>query len=492
MMTMTPRTLKESLTLWTGFPGISGTFEPNHTRRAAVRVAKQIGDTVPRKPEPYDLEGVYKRIGALWNRSRSLNRIEARDLRRLPWVLFYGSNRADWLGADQNMVTQFGEWLSGGYRTGSLRSLLHEFLRVYPTELSTFHEVRQLLRNAIVGSPSPPASLKPWKQRCCDFALLDANHGLSFVDKLVSASNEPDDMLRNAGLEAGLERCGFLRSGILSFLRKASIQLQENRLLPAHLSRLLTLLESNGSLRFDEVGVRNEIAKSLLNPFVERAAEASTRERLQPFFLRHFRDPRLKSGKHNWSGVPDDTRRVVIRWLVERALEQFFEHLKDTALDKHWRYREAFWRAFLKRDLIDDIWFVLGPRAKRSLRKLKTGHGEAETTAALLGSAGDQSVLLLQMPGVTIAEWSHNGSCRFWLDGTRGAPRMYELAYNYRSLTHGADLSQRHDGSPKGRWQDQIAEWLRQNTGIEIDRADYFPAHLREDGYRHNWRYQFR
>ena len=101
-------------------------------------------------------------------------------------------------------------------------------------------------------------------------------------------------------------------------------------------------------------------------------------------------------------------------------------------------------------------------------------------------------MLLLRMPGLTIAEWSRNGSCRIWLDGTRGAPEMYELTYNRRSLIRGADLSHRHDGSPKGRWQDEIADWLRQNAGIEIDRADYFPAHLRDGGHPHKWRYRFR
>ena len=75
--------------------------------------------------------------------------------------------------------------------------------------------------------------------------------------------------------------------------------------------------------------MRTEVATALLRPFVERSPEPTTKERLQPFFLRHFRDPRLGSGKHKWSGVPDEIRRVVIRWLVERALEQFFLLVKE-------------------------------------------------------------------------------------------------------------------------------------------------------------------
>ena len=486
---MSTPTLKDYLTLWTGLPTMVS--EPQHTQRASVRIVNLLGDAPPRKPEPYDLEGVYQRVRRSWKRDRSLDRIRSRDLRRLPWVLFYRRDHADWLAADRDMVMQFGQWLCSRCRPSSVLALLHEFLRVYPAELGTFHDVRRLLIIAIKGSASPATSLRRWRQRCDDFALLDADHGLSFVDKLVSASDKPDNILGQAGLEAGLERCAFLRSGVRGFLRKAQILLQQDRLEPTRLSRLLALLESNSKLRFDEHEVRNEIAESLLGPFANRPAKSSTRQQLQAFFLHHFRDPRLRSGKHNWSGIPDDIRRVVIRWLVERALEQFFALVKDTALDKHWRYRETFWRAFLNRDLIDDIWFVLGPRAKSNLQRIKNGYGEAEATADLQGSGGDQSVLLLRMPGLTIAEWSHNGSCRIWLDGTGGAPKMYELTYYRRSLTRGADLSQRHDGSPKGRWQDEIADWLRQNAGIEIDREDYFPAHLREGGHPHQWRYRF-
>ena len=489
---MNTPTLKDSMTHWTGFPKMVGTFEPKHTQRASIRVLNQLGDGPPRKPEPYDLMGVYQRVRGLWERDRSLDRIRSRDLRRLPWVLFRRHDRGACLGADRDMVTQFGQWLSSGYRSSSVLSLLHEFLRVYPVELGTFHDVRRLLIVGINGSPSPAASLQRWRRRAGEFALLDSDHGLSFVDKLMSASDGPEEILRQAGLVDGLERCGFLRSGVRGFLPRARTLLQQDRLGRERLSRLLALLESNRKLRFDEHVVRNEIATSLLRPFANRPAESSAQEQLQPFFLHHFGDPRLPSGKHNWSGIPDDIRRVVIRWLVERALEQFFALVKDTALDTHWRYREAFWRAFLNHDLIDDIWFVLGPRAKRHLQRIKNGRGEAEATAVLQGSEGGQSVLLLRMPGLTIAEWSHNGSCRIWLDGTRGTPKMYELTYDRRGLTRGADLSQRHDGSPKGRWQDEVAKWLRSNTDIKIDRAHYFPVHLREGGHPYEWRDRFR
>ena len=518
---MNPASLKHSLALWTGFPS-AGQFEPILTRKAAKQVEKQVGDACPRKPAPYDLHLVYQRLSRAWGRDRSIRRIAARDLRRLPWVLFYPPgnvhryrDRADWLGNDSQLVKQFGRWLCGGYRPRSILSLLHEFLRVYPVQLETFDDIRRLLNKTIGANSSDRVSLRRWKLRCRAFPLLRVDGCLLFVDNLLSAPDEPDDILNQAGLDSGLERCGFLKSGVRSYLQKARTLLDVNRLKPERLTRLLALLESNGELRFDERVMRGAIAEALLGPFADRhnqsgtetnlqalpvlpsrsgrkgTAEIGTKKLLQPFFLRHYGDPRLQSGKQKWAGVPDNIRRVLIRWLVKSTLEQFFALVKETALDRHWRYREAFWRGFLNRDLIDEIWFVLGPRAKlylRShLRRRNRDGGEADTAADLRNAQRDQSVLLLRMPGLTIAEWSHNGSCRFWLDRTAGAPELYRHSYSRSDLTRWADYAQPHLGSPTGIWQDKIAEWLRRNTGIKIDREEYFPVGLQESRVPSIW-----
>ena len=480
---MNTPSLKESLERWTRPQKLPHPFHPRRTRKASAEAAKALGDVKPRKPPVYDLEILRHRVVESWHRDRSLSRIEPRDLRRLPWILYYppGQKRTAWLGAEPRILEAYGRWVSDGHRTRSVLALLHEFLSVYPTDLATFDALRQLLQDAVEGGHSAPPSFQKWRKRCMHWELLRKRGDRSFVENLVSASDAVDDILDQAGLEAGLARCGFLKSGLRTYLPRAETLLNQNRLDAARLGRLLTLLECEGNLRFDDWAMRSEVATALLRPFVERPPESTTKERLQPFFLRHFRDPRLGSGKHKWSRVPDEIRRVVIRWLVERALEQFFLLVKETALDRHWRYREAFWRAFHREGLIDDIWFVLGRRAKVSLRKMNEKNDETETSADLRGAQGDQSVLLLRMPGVTIAEWSHNGSCRMWLDGNRNTPKMYQgKVYLGDDLRRGSDFWQRHVGSEYGRWQDEIARWLRDNTGVEIDRAAYFPVRLRE------------
>ena len=132
--------------------------------------------------------------------------------------------------------------------------------------------------------------------------------------------------------------------------------------------------------------------------------------------------------------------------------------------------------ACFRKDIIRDARFVLGSRASRLRKRLLKQH--QGTAGILRGAEGGQSVLLLRMSGVTVAEWSHNGSCRFWLDGNPDAPKYQGRVYSGDELRRGSDFSQRHDGSEHGRWQDQVARWLRENTGASINRGEYMPDGL--------------
>lgn len=481
--------LKSVLSSWPGFVKIRRALEPRRTQGASAKLDKLFGDVEPRIPEPYDLEGLYQRIRESWNRHEALDHVDLRDLRRLPWVAFYSPSRDDrtgqdvadeWLGAKPDIVAQYGSWLSAGRRSRSVLSLLHEFLRVYPSSLPTFNDLRELLYTIVVEglSSSSVPSLHRWRQRCVEFGLLTLQGDVQFVREfMLNGDDSPGDLLQRAGLDGGLARCGFMRAGIQAYLPELDISDADA------VNRLLTLLEWEGRLRFDDRAFRLEIATALLSPFAEQDPEPDVKERLQQFFLRHYGHPRLPSGQKGWFRVPDDLRNVVMRWLVKDAIDKFFYVVEETALDSHWRYRNTFWRAFFDAGMISDAYFVLGRSAMKLTKlQLTTGDDAKAVEGAmgfLRGAQGDQSVLLLRMsgmPGVTVAEWSHNGSCRIWLEGNPNAPRLYEAHYSRQVLMKEADLSQPHMQSNKGYWQYIIRQWLRDNAGVEIglEEQSYF------------------
>ena len=495
---MRVKSLQKSLANWTGFPPARSVIEPRATRRAERKAIAALQAFEPTNPSPRDLAALHRRVAGVWRLEQSLVSVGLRDLRQLPWVLFYPPRDSKrWLGRERRLVLEYGRWLSEGRRTRAVLALLHEYLRVYPNTLPTFADLRHVLSRTVVGARPPlPPSLRKWTERCTKYRLLDPGGGEHFVGSLVWNVQQPEDRLREAGLDGQLAHSGFLRSGIRAKLpgwaeRIAQHDAAEN------LKSLLDVLQVDGKLRFDDGISRAEIAKGLLSPYVDRKPKSEIREPLQSFFLTHFGDPRLGATKHRWASVPPNVTRVMLRWLVERVLEQFFVLLKETALDRHWRYREAFWKAFLDAGYIDDVWFVLGRRAAASLRRVEKDEDLAETTVELSGAQSDQSVLLLRMPGVTIAEWSHNGSCHLWLDGAEGAPSLYGSRYGARQVRrpfpypYATDAhSQRHHGSETGKWQGEIVRWLAKNTGLQLSRDAYFPRHLREQHTpRSRWTY---
>lgn len=448
---------------------IDRNFPPTYIRKAAVVVEKILGDIEPKKPAKYDLELLHRRIHDSLRRHGSISHVSARDLRRLPWVLFFPAheNTEVWLGANSSVIGSYGQWLLAGRRSRAAIALLHEFLRAYPVDLQTFEALRALLRKSLQVADTP--SLRRWKQRCRDYHLLDEDGDRRFVGRLVAGEVSSRDMLQAAGLDRGLDRCRFLELGTEKCLKEAGAMLRRSRPNQTRLARFLEWLESDGELRFETLRV--ETARTLLEPFLDKHPEADTELLLREFFLRCLGDPRLPRSP-GWAGVPLQVRHVLMRWLVKLALEDFFRLLDKTALDRHWRYRKSFWMAYFQRELIADAWVVLGKHASQMAQQ-SFEQGELATGRLRAGVQSDQSVLLLRLPGMTVAEWSHNGTCRIWLDGNREAPKMYQPFYSRADLTRGEDFSQPHIGSERGTWQGRIADWVGENTGTWLRPDEY-------------------
>ena len=63
-----------------------------------------------------------------------------------------------------------------------------------------------------------------------------------------------------------------------------------------------------------------------------------------------MKDPRLTQS--GWTSVSPAAKDVMLRWMVSASLEDFFALIARRAQEDHWRYRKAFWSAYLKRDYI--------------------------------------------------------------------------------------------------------------------------------------------
>jgi len=466
------------LTEWDGFTPLPATFGPQRTIEAAERVREKMETVDAKPPSRYDLEDLYQRVCDTWRRSKSLSSLDTVDMKRLPWVLYFlpeagtrsPSSRVSLLGEDPDLIRCYDAWLVQGSKSAAVRALLYNFLGYYPRTLGTFDSVRAILLREVGASKTP--SLNRWWRRCGDHGLLGNDGDLRFLRSLTVSSEAIPSILEAAGLTGLLARSGFLKRGLLQYLNEDT----RSVVTEGHtttLDRLLEFLTVEHQLRFNTIDVRIAVAVSLLEPFQQQSAPAATRERLKRFFLGYYGDPRLanRDAAAGWHGVPEGARTVLMRWLAEETLDGFFRIVKETALDRHWKYRNVFWRSYLDRGLIRDVWFALGSKAAWRAKQLKL-----DRAATLSGADANQSVLILGMAGVTVVEWSHNGACRAWLSGHRNAPKPYLNDYHGVDLRKDSDFTQRHTGSETGSWQDKLAKRLLDEIGVNVPRSAYLPT----------------
>ncbi len=445
-------------------------FSPVQVRRALFEIERQFGGLAPRQPKQYDLEQVYQRVRSVWSAEQTLADLNQRELEMLPWVLFYPRDLSSkWLGQDKGLVEHYGQLLLERRRTRSVRVLLREVLAAWPEEIPTFNALLSLLKRLL--GLSDDIRLKHWRERCLKYRLLERNGPSSIASAWFNSGKSVTDFLEEVGLSPGLENSVFLRNASKDWANRLMENAESGN--TQDLLHALSWLEGEDRLRFEELRV--SIAKSLLGPFTDHSPEADTQDILRKFFLRCYDDPRIPR-RGGWSEVPERIKHVMCRWLVRLAIDDFFRLLDRTALDRHWRYRKVFWKAYLKEDAIEDAWIILGPDAAR-LARASFEHGDQATAKLLPGYPvqANHSVLLMRLHSVTIAEWSHNGTCRFWLDGNPDAPGMYRPKYSQVELTKDPDFEQRHHGAEKGRWQTSMAAWIRDNTGIHIHSYKLMP-----------------
>jgi len=448
-------------------------FRPVQAKRAATEVADLLGQVEPHWPQGLDYDALVDRVRNAWQEHASLTPLNKRDLRHLPWILFYPQGRQElWLGGDSRLVQEYGRWLTRERRSSTIISFLFQYLATYPVELSTLDTMRTLLRGLILDGDN--LRLHRWRDRCTAFQILE-ERGPERMGRAWWDSRQPaDEFLAEAGLTGGLEGSKFLREATAFLTRWIGSQLASGGISSEELVRGLTWIEKNeGGLRFEEL--RLNTAEALLKPFEESNPQGEIETILRSFFLRCYGDPRLPRTT-GWNNIDERYKSVMRRWLVRLDLDDFFRLLDKTA-DPQWQYRKAFWSAYLERDLISDTWIVLGRQAATIARRTFE-HGDRAAARLLSGSGvrPNHSVLLMRLGQITVAEWSHMGKCRFWLESNRDAPGMYRREYRRIELVSGADFEQVHYGAERGRWQGQISSWIYRNTGVRLSSHEYMPG----------------
>lgn len=378
-------------------------------------------------------------------------RLQRRDLRRLVSDM-WPDERCDPISAAVLAAAV-------GANAKSLdRAVLTAYLRHYPSD----HPAFERLRNA--SALTAGRRDWPWRERGEQWGLWDREGPMRLARRLLEGGDAAA-MLRAAGFEGDLAEGDFIADA-LEAACTLTAEITSDAAVPAA-ERLIALFD-----QVPIVSVNAKLAWALLIPWLDRSPPDAHRDRVAKLLVSRIGDPRLNSAQ--WDALaaemnePRAPRLVAMmrRWLTQRTVRQFFSVVGRTTNDPtQWAAREAFWLGYLDDGVIDEAWFALGRQAEALAGSAIKAEGDVlfgEITGG--GADPSHSALIMKIGDVRIAEWSHNGSCRFWDERDRKAPALYEPTYYgtlLRAMNGGRGFDDRFAAIPHmSGWQSKFAGFI--------------------------------
>jgi hypothetical protein len=312
-----------------------------------------------------------------------------------------------------------------------------------------------------------------WRDRLEQFKLLEPPYGGLIGDLLTRSIDEPsyNQLITDSGLQSfratGIGRCAYLR--VCESIHQISVANES----PAQIEQAVrnwkyhaitkTPDSASPSLRITAADVRYGV-ESMLLPWVNKQPTPLVKNTIQNLLLDTLSDPRTKPA--NWSGISVPCLQLIKQWLALESFEVFIRVISKVAMVNHWEDRKKFWGWYFDENHVTEVWPVVGPKAAYELDKMnrEATDGSKLKFGRLSGAySSDQCVLLMKIGDLTIAEWSHNGSVRFWFSGNDSVPNLYQNNYHADRLRRNSDWDRAHT---QNRWQGDVDRELAQHTGI--------------------------
>lgn len=292
---------------------------------------------------------------------------------------------------------------------------------------------------------------------------LFSNERFTNMTKLLAQKLSVNDSLDTAGLSGFYKTSNFIAEALKLFFRSNVVNLSGQM-------KLLTELD-------DEYDTYRNIFPAIADSLIQTVYRVGYfKEQCIKIFYGRLGDPRFGNSRFKWDAVSRKSRDIFCHWLSEEDLEVFFKLIKQTALDRMWRYREKFWRAYLP--YIVNTKIFLGSTARNVAARLegvKLHHGNLQS------SEDNQSVFIFQIGRYIFSEWSHNGKLRIHREDNAGKALTlfgeknffeYDSIGRY-DLMENFTLEQVHYSPKTYSWQKKVSEWLKVNCGINKTENDW-------------------
>ena len=197
---------------------------------------------------------------------------------------------------------------------------------------------------------------------------------------------------------------------------------------------------------------------------VDEEGSDSAKNWLMQLVFRYMGDPR--GNNTAWLHVEEEAKEIFLHWLVKNDFAVFFHIIAKTA-DNRWKYRQAFWSAYM--DEIRDSRIIIGPKARFILNQEEKRKLMAYDF--LEGKSSDTSLLVFTIGQYTFIEVSYDGKLRIY---SRAKSPIQIFAQGHRTIPYSHLINSDTEKefihtNPRGRgpnWQPKVRNWIYDHCGI--------------------------
>lgn len=388
---------------------------------------------------PIDLQVLVKKAVRMYQGSRE--EFNWREIRSLPFVIFSPEVT---LPAARYILKQIDL-----EKTTCFRRLLFAYFRGYKPKESKTEWIRTVLWKQMQKNDRRVRSIHFLQ----DFPQLLAKDGVSQMAEFFSEGD----------LYGGLQTLSFPSTLYGSNFVKAAIvnAFQMDIGLDAKQNLLKDLTENP---------VYKGLVPKVVGPVIISVDEEggdSAKNWLMQLVFRYMGDPR--GNNTAWLYVEEKAKEIFLHWLVKNDFAVFFHIIASTA-DSMWKYRQAFWGAYM--DEIRASRIIIGQKAKLILNQLPSEEKRKLMAYDYLeGKSSDTSLLVFTIGQYTFIEVSHNGKLRVY---SREKSPIQIFSQRHRTIYYSDLINSDTEEefvhtNPRGRgpnWQPKVRNWIYDHCGI--------------------------
>ncbi len=201
---------------------------------------------------------------------------------------------------------------------------------------------------------------------------------------------------------------------------------------------------------------------------VENSGDEAAKTRLMGIIFDGMGDPRGRNT--GWIHVAKTAKDIFLSWMVKNDFAVFFALIERTAGqtndgDRMWKYRQAFWKAYMKEISMSRI--ILGSDARNLVSILQK---KLSNYDLLEGKSSDTSMLVFRIRDYTFFEVSHAGKLRIFRNKEAPidfySPEHKRIDYRYIMSCHEIEAFSHHATARGPIWQPKVRDWIYDHCGI--------------------------